>query len=404
MRESRLFARAVLFLAIATLLSAPVWADRVYLRGDIVLKGIVVSESATEVVFEQDMSVKTLGKGQVERIELEPNGDLLLDFAQRSLRNQQYSRAEEYYRRARDAGCSKSVVERGLNTLRMNRNLHMEALLGKALDQSAALVSQRRYASALEKLNGFEERYGTHERLRSLRGVARCHLAVEAMDHMDNTRALELVLLAREDGAPEAVLHQVFGMLQEREGRTDIARREFALARQFRDHSRPDPLLPPLPELPAEVRPRPRTGAVRVVSKDRAEILRLVKVYADKHKLDPALVEAVILCESNFKVDAVSPVGAEGLMQLMPATAKDLKVANSFDAEQNIGGGTLYLRRMLDMFDNREEFALAAYNAGPGTVQFYKGIPPYRETRGYVKKVLAERAKIRGKAQVVRSP
>jgi len=111
---------------------------------------------------------------------------------------------------------------------------------------------------------------------------------------------------------------------------------------------------------------------------------------ADKFNLDSALIKAVIKAESNFNHRAVSPVGAQGLMQLMPATASDLNVKDSFHPESNIEGGARYLSYLLKTYKNNLELALAAYNAGERAVAKYNyNIPPYRETQNYVRRVLS---------------
>lgn len=125
------------------------------------------------------------------------------------------------------------------------------------------------------------------------------------------------------------------------------------------------------------------------VSRNPAEFEQIINSCSTEFGVDRSLVKAVIHAESGYNPNAVSSKGAAGLMQLMPATAQDLKVVDSFNPSDNIRGGVRYLRFLLDTFKGDVTLALAAYNAGMGNVAKHGGIPPYEETRNYVSKVLS---------------
>lgn len=116
----------------------------------------------------------------------------------------------------------------------------------------------------------------------------------------------------------------------------------------------------------------------------------LVQAASDRHQVDADLLNSVIQAESGFNPRARSPKGAQGLMQLMPQTASKLGVGNAWEPRDNIEGGTRYLRQLLEQYDGDTIKALAAYNAGPERVDQYRGVPPYRETRSYVRRVIVD--------------
>jgi soluble lytic murein transglycosylase-like protein len=147
----------------------------------------------------------------------------------------------------------------------------------------------------------------------------------------------------------------------------------------------------PIDPLPAAT---PKTAATNksdgAAASTPAEMRQLLVHAGTAHNIDADLLASVVRAESNGQVRAVSRAGAQGLMQLMPTTASDLGVQDAFRADQNIAGGTAYLDQLLMRYHDNIALALAAYNAGPAAVDRYRGIPPYRETRAYVARVISE--------------
>jgi hypothetical protein len=146
--------------------------------------------------------------------------------------------------------------------------------------------------------------------------------------------------------------------------------------------------VPDLPRVVADVKAAP--AAAPVTSLTKAEMHEMLSHAGEAHNIDEDLLASVVRAESGGQVRAVSRTGAKGLMQLMPGTANEQGVADSFKPDQNIAGGTAYLDALLTRYHDNVALALAAYNAGPAAVDKYHGIPPYRETRAYVARVIRE--------------
>jgi len=145
----------------------------------------------------------------------------------------------------------------------------------------------------------------------------------------------------------------------------------------------------------------PEREAINLKSKidlkaQTTDIDKIIDTFADKYNVDGDFIKAIIKQESGFNPNAKSKKGAMGLMQLMPKTAKSLGVDDAYNPWENIEGGVKYLKGFLDKYDNNQELALAAYNAGPNAVKRYGGIPPYKETQNYVKSIMSNYNKIKG--------
>ncbi|MGO8719461.1 MAG: lytic transglycosylase domain-containing protein [Acidobacteriaceae bacterium] len=208
--------------------------------------------------------------------------------------------------------------------------------------------------------------------LGALAGLAGCVAAAHAAERVTLRSGSELLCDHQKNMNGEIRLY----LTPSNENYLEVAATDIVAVKNVRQE-------PVLPQAASSATASSKTDAAQP-----ADVSALLHQAGAQHHLDPDLLASVVQAESDGQTHAISRTGARGLMQLMPATAKELGVRNSFAAEQNIAGGTTYLDALLMYYHENIALALAAYNAGPAAVDRYHGIPPYAETRQYVERVI----------------
>ena len=197
-------------------------------------------------------------------------------------------------------------------------------------------------------------------------------------------------LCAHQEAIGDRIRLYLYPASQDEAAQTDANYIDVAAASVATIETVPDPVLPVTAQPNSAVSSAPRAAIPDSASLTAAETHELLARAGQAHNIDADLLASVVHAESGGNPHAISRAGARGLMQLMPATAANLGISNSFAPDQNISGGTTYLDQLLTRYHDNIALALAAYNAGPEAVDRYHGIPPYAETRAYVARIIRE--------------
>lgn len=383
--------------------------DAVQLTNGGTVRGIVVAETEEAVTVNVGHGFVTFARDQIAGIVPTDPGPLHLEAARKLLARGLLDQAELRFREAAESVECATPARDGLDAVARQRRRVEDSRIQSEMNRARTLAASGQTRKAVDALSEAIAGRGGDDRSLALLGELRCRLAYEYIDRIQYTKAAEQILLAREEGAPMADLRYLLGLLSQAQGRALPARYEIALALEEKPElaqAYPSAAAQEIPRMAlvgpeaaegGEVvswqqsltTPRREGGVPGLARSIAPEIREAVRRHSSRYQVPESLVIAVIEAESSFNPRAVSPAGARGLMQLMPGTARDMGVADPFNADENIRGGTKYLSLMLNRFDNNMRFALAAYNAGPETVKFHGDVPPYPETQRYVKRVLA---------------
>jgi tetratricopeptide (TPR) repeat protein len=372
--------------------------DRVILHNGGVIEGIVEEHG------EQGVSIRTaagrlqLSREEIASVQISSRGISRLQMGKSLYQAGRLDQAKEQFRQALQQPDTHHEAQQYLERIEKQKQQQLREAADELIEQAKSLAGRMRFEDAIQLLTeAMKEEAVARDRLRHFRGTIRLQQADELINHSQYWKAKEVLVLAHEDSGSSARLHWLLGRIDKREGRYAQAREEFRLARRARATDG----VPAREVIDGEIERAEAMLAVRTAPglppraplslpelEPEGNLLALIVRIGEEFDIDPLLVEAVIEAESSFREDAVSAAGAQGLMQLMPGTARDMGVVDPFDPEQNIRGGTRYLAMMLEQFGGDLTKALAAYNAGPHKVKIYNGIPPYSETRRYVPKVM----------------
>ena len=407
------------------------FCDVIHLRNGREIKGTVVGRTDRLVTIKSHTgAVLTLPAQDVVRVQEESPAQVLDDQARALARVGQVDQALSLLERE----ASKRPGNEEIAKLRVELE---EARLNKTLGEAQDMLRRGSFDGATRLALPLLKRSPqgpARDKVHAWLAEAYYQRAKSEIDHIRYAAVSQMLGQAVEAGISDPRIHVLIAQMHEREGRITLAGNEYQMAllldpssaearqglAKCRDlieklglakldeldkardmdalsaeaEKRVHKMTPPPrkgQKVPVEVTgmlsPVEYSRIAKYISANSHKFDGEVKEAAQTYRVDPAWVKAIIMAESSFNPAAKSPVGAKGLMQLMDGTAAEMEVKNSMDPRQNILGGTRYFRQMMDQFDEDPILALAAYNAGPNTVVIYKGIPPYKETQNYVRKV-----------------
>ena len=377
----------------------PAYPDILLLENGKRLEGKVLTEDGSFYVLETVTGTITVPRGQVTRRVCESDGVIWTKRGDYWIRHKQTYKALAAYLNALETG------EELPHARRRVQGIH-NAEYDKRWNHVRHLMDRRLYSRALRELEALIQDPGSrgHEQelkdtMTQLHGI----LSDQSLEHGERPLAIAHLQAVSALKPRRAEVQKRIGDLYFQEARFPQALTSYEAARGI------DPALPGLAEAlarvlrrlpePRSISPYPAGNLVEprrtfpespapAVPPGRSHFEHIIAKHAVRHRLSPHLVTAVIQAESGFDPRAVSSKGACGLMQLMPETARELGVKDVFDPEQNIAGGSRYLSQLLKKNGGSIRLALAAYNAGPTAVKRFGGIPPYRQTRTYVRRVM----------------
>jgi len=379
----------------------PVFSDTIKLNNGSIINGVIVNETEQFIKIETLSGMVTLQLDNIKEISREDNGQIYLHWGNKLLEKSDVESAKKQFHQAELYPATLSEAKNRLESLEAPKKDTPDFILKEMISELNAVKGLMQTYDIIKKSDSIPAKLLRTKDLRPLIAELHLKLAYQLYNHCKYYDALEEIIKASEAGAPEANLHFLIGLIDNQQGRFGSARREIELALVQNPKIIEDYPQESIREILAIPREEPASSLDMLVEEMPSnesihleEINKHINHYSKVYAIDPLLIESVITMESGFNSKAVSPKGALGLMQLMPGTAKDMAVKDPFNPEENIKGGSKYLRLIMDMFNGDLTKTLAAYNAGPQKVRFYKGVPPYPETKRYVNNVLNHYKKI----------
>ncbi len=358
--------------------------DVLYLKGAGSLEGHLTKETAEEVVFFTLGGEVRLPRAQVDRVEQSADGESELFLGRGFLDRKVLDSAETWFQSASGYAKWKSQAEKGLMEIAEVRKQQEEEQRQLQEKRLATLIFEGDYDAGLRAIDKWTKQEKEEDPWAGHRAKIHFLLAKNAVDHLDYRRADYHLKRAQECGMSGEEWLQL---------RAEVDRRRRT---RYTEIAKEQPSATPAPA-PVAQRPDIEKVIESVGLQVSASLLTLAEKHALQTGVDPLLVCAVIQAESAWNPKAQSPKGAQGLMQLMPITAREMGVSDPLDPSENIKGGTEYLKGLLDLYgvenpaspgdESNLQLALGAYNAGPARIAQYNGLPPFEETRTYVERV-----------------